>query len=381
MGDVDILWSEFLETNNYGCTAIDVINRDTRMVNSNDLKLDEELLPETDECQKQIKFNIKHKSPKCGDLFISTQTKIVHLNQKIPLKDIFWQLPITNYLDWVNGIVKKQMKFNSITKEELDLIGTNLTGVKYWNEHIITSIDEPEGRVKFKDIRKITVGLSRKDIVSYRCKQKSAFYNCFVLIIRLNIDDVFKEFHVKIFNTGKVEIPGIKNDRLLGLVMDEIINILSVYYTDTLKFNDYVETVLINSNFNCGFNIDRQRLYDILRSKYKIQAMFDPCSYPGIQCKFYYDTKEAENNGQQLSENYKSKNFDKSIYVISMMIFRTGGVLIVGRCTELILQHVYEFVKRILGENFSDIEQGINNYQPKPIKKNRKRKTILVNLD
>jgi hypothetical protein len=381
MGDVDILWSEFLETNNYGCTAIDVINRDTRMVNSNDLKLDEELLPETDACQKQIKFNIKHKSPKCGDLFISTQTKIVHLNQKIPLKDIFWQLPITNYLDWVNGIVKKQMKFNSNTKEELDLIGTNLTGVKYWNEHIITSIDEPEGRVKFKDIRKITVGLSRKDIVSYRCKPKSAFYNCFVLIIRLNIDDVFKEFHVKIFNTGKVEIPGIKNDRLLGLVMDEIINILSVYYTDTLKFNDYVETVLINSNFNCGFNIDRQRLYDILRSKYKIQAMFDPCSYPGIQCKFYYDTKEAENNGQQLSENYKSKNFDKSIYVISMMIFRTGGVLIVGRCTELILQHVYEFVKRILGENFSDIEQGINNYQPKPIKKNRKRKTILVNLD
>ena len=360
MGDVDILWSEFLETNNYGCTAIDVINRSNQPATSQDIHPSEDLLSEIDPCQKQIKFNIKynikynikHKSPKCGDLFISTQTKIVHLNQKIPLKDIFWQLPITNYLDWTKGIVKKQMKFNSNTKEELDLIGTNLTDVKYWNEHIITSIDDPGGRIKFKDIRKITVGLSKKDVVSYRCKPKSAFYNCFVLIIRLNIDDVFKEFHVKIFNTGKVEIPGIKNDRLLGIVMDEIIAILSVYYNESLQFNDYVETVLINSNFNCGFNIDRQKLYDILRSKYKIQAMFDPCSYPGIQCKFYYDTKAAENNGKQLSENYKSKNFDKSIYVISMMIFRTGGVLIVGRCTEIILQHVYEFVKRILGGEF-----------------------------
>ena len=60
--------------------------------------------------------------------------------------------------------------------------------------------------IKYKDIRKVTIGISKKDIVSYRVKQKGAFYNCFVLILRVHIG-VFKEFHVKIFNTGKIEIP------------------------------------------------------------------------------------------------------------------------------------------------------------------------------
>jgi hypothetical protein len=63
------------------------------------------------------------------------------------------------------------------------------------------------------------------------------------------------------------------------------------------------------------------------------------------------------------------------------MIFRTGGVLIVGRCTEFILQHVYNFVKTMLVDNFIEVEQGINNYQPKPQKKNRKKKTISVNIN
>ena len=32
------------------------------------------------------------------------------------------------------------------------------------------------------------------------------------MIIRLLVNDVYKEYHVKIFNTGKVEIPGIRTD-------------------------------------------------------------------------------------------------------------------------------------------------------------------------
>ena len=59
--------------------------------------------------------------------------------------------------------------------------------------------------------------MSKKDIVSYRTKKKSAFYNCFVLIMRLLYNGIFREIHVKVFNTGKLEIPGIQNDQLLTI--------------------------------------------------------------------------------------------------------------------------------------------------------------------
>jgi hypothetical protein len=70
----------------------------------------------------------------------------------------------------------------------------------YVEEHVITHIDNPSGRIKFKDTRKLSIGVSKKDLLSYRCKKKSAFYNCFVLILRMKIADSFKEFHVKVFN-------------------------------------------------------------------------------------------------------------------------------------------------------------------------------------
>ena len=91
---------------------------------------------------------------------------------------------------------------------------------------MITSIDNPTGRIAFKDIRKISVGISKKDLISYRCKKKSAFYNCFVLIFRMKIEEVFKEFHVKVFNTGKVEMPGVQNDATFQEVLSMLLTTL-----------------------------------------------------------------------------------------------------------------------------------------------------------
>ena len=93
----------------------------------------------------------------------------------------------------------KQMKFNSIEKQELEEIQQHLKLESCVEENVMTSIDNPSGRIKFKDIRKISVGISKKDVLSYRSKKKSAFYNCFVLILRILDEGEFKEFHVKVF--------------------------------------------------------------------------------------------------------------------------------------------------------------------------------------
>jgi hypothetical protein len=168
--------------------------------------------------------NISEKDiPKSSEIYISTKTKIAYLNNPIDLKQMFWIIPVLKYMEPKNGVIKKQMKFNSIVEEELLDIKERLKEEPHYDEQIITSIINPTGRIKFKDIRKITIGLSKKDIMSYRSKKKSAFYNCFVLILRIKVENLFKEFHVKVFNTGKLEIPGIQDDNVFELILQMVI--------------------------------------------------------------------------------------------------------------------------------------------------------------
>jgi TATA-box binding protein (TBP) (component of TFIID and TFIIIB) len=223
----------------------------------------------------------------------------------------------------------------------------------YYDQFVMSHIDNPNGRIKFKDIRKITIGISKKDIMSYRSKKKQAFYNCFVTILRIKFDNTFKEFHIKVFNTGKLEIPGVQSEPMFKTVLTHIINILQPFYEEELTYIDKNDTVLINSNFNCGFYINREILYDILRNKYNIQAIYDPCSYPGIQCKFYYNNDLDIQNGMQITTENKDKY--KNVIEVSFMIFRTGSVLIVGMCDEYVLQDIYQFLKALLKAEFKSI--------------------------
>ena len=330
--------------------------------------------------------------PKASNIYISTKTKIAYLNSVVDLSTIFWGIPVIPYTKPSNGVIKKQMKFNSTTMEEFESIQNKLKDESCYEENIITHIDNPDGRIKFKDIRKVSIGISKKDIMSYRCKKKSAFYNCFVVILRMKIDAVFKEFHVKVFNTGKMEIPGIQNEATFQLILDEVINVLQPHFGEKkIGYRDDTknETVLINSNFNCGFYINREALYDILKIKYNIQAIYDPCSYPGIQCKFYYNPDIEVQTGCSISE--ESKHLYKDIKDVSFMIFRTGSVLIVGKCDENVLIIIYEFLKNILMKEFKSICQryipGIGNDSgllppaTKEKTKNIRRKSVIVEVN
>ena len=246
------------------------------------------------------------------------------------------------------------------------------------DQHIITRIVNPDGRIKFKDVRKVSVGLSNKDIISHRCKRKGAFYNCFVLIIRVKINGTFKEVHVKVFNTGKLEIPGIKCDSILRPLLELLIKIITPYICSEKPISylkNKCETVLINSNFNCGYYIDRDKLFDILKYKYSIKCAYDPCSYPGIQTVFYYNHSETEQKGKKSLENSDNNNVTK----VSVMIFRTGSVLVVGKSNEYTIQFVYEFFKNLLQNEYEQVSNGVQTEEHcKVPQKIRKRKIIVA---
>lgn len=274
--------------------------------------------------------------PKCSDIYISTKTKIVYLDTEFDIYDIFWKIKINDYDLPIEGIIKKQIKISCIDKSEVEKINLLLNNEKLIDVKVITEIDNPNGRIKFKNVRKISIGLCKKDLLYTKTKSKSAFYNCFVVSLRIKYLNVFKEIHVKIFNTGKLEIPGIQNDNILEIIINKIILILSDITNKTINYNKISENILINSNFNCGFYINRDSLFNILRYKYNVNTNYDPCSYPGIQCIYTYnDTNET--------------------FKISYMIFRTGSVLIVGKCNEEILNKCYLFIKNILEIEYKNI--------------------------
>jgi hypothetical protein len=162
-------------------------------------------------------------------------------------------------------------------------------------------------------------------------------------------------------------------------VLNHIIEILQPFYSTQLNYFEHSDTVLINSNFNCGFYINREVLYDILRNKYNIQAIYDPCSYPGIQCKFYYNNDIKIQSGMQIATKNEEKY--KNVTQVSFMIFRTGSVLIVGMCDEDILRDIYQFIKELLKEEFKYICQKIitsSDLENKDRKKKVRRKIIHI---
>ena len=327
---------------------------------------DEEEEEEDEEAEMGV-VNTPCAVPKSTPIYISTKTKIAYLNTSlIDIKTAFWKIDVMPYHKLQEGVIKKQMKFSTTSQEELEEIekcvnAERMKGVAFVDTQMIEHIDNPDGRIKFKDQRKINIGLSKKDILNCRCKKKRAFFNCFVIIVRiqdeLHLDkQMFKEMHIKIFNTGKLEIPGVQNDASINNVIKLLIDILKPAIGQDLDYTrNKCETVLINSNFNCGYYIDRDKLYNILKYKYRINSNYDSCSYPGIQCKFFYNTNINASAASQTGQQPATISESDAYIEISFMIFRTGSVLIVGKCEDVVLHNIYEVIKEMLYNEYQNI--------------------------
>ena len=370
--DTDSEWTKFIN-NGYIIDTININEMNKENINDVNNKVEQQY----------------EEVPICEDLYISTKTKVLFLNQEIKINEIFWNIPIIEYWKPMVGVVKKQIKIVSKSQEEYEEYRKRLDNINYYTETIIKQIDNQTARRnKFKDERKITVGISKKDIMNCRGKIKNAFYNCFAMILRIKYNNEFREIHVKIFNTGKLEIPGILNTQLLDIVKEMIIDILKPFLIKSVEFlhNDSEENVLINSNFNCGFYINREKLHSILRShKYNIESAYDPCSYPGVKCKFYFNNELGFDmkiqNGQIVEKDRNMKMSElgdnKKYTEVSFMIFRTGSCLIVGNCNENILKYIFEFIKNILYNEYHNISI-LNEDKNVKIKKTKLRKKIIT---
>ena len=114
---------------------------------------------------------------------------------------------------------------------------------------------------------------------------------------------------------------------------------------------------------------------------YFIHSLFDPCSYPGIQCKFFYNKNNTNLTGvceceQKCTLNKKNKKNNKCD-IISFMIFRTGSILVVGNCDEITLHKIYLFIVQLLKNNCDEIKTDIKLEKAKEKKKKYRKRIVL----
>lgn len=301
--------------------------------------------------------------PAPSKIHLSTQTFITQLNRNIDLKEMFWGLDLISYDRHEVGISKKQMKFTSTTQEEVDDLMQRMEAYPVKQVFVIRKIVTPD---KFKDIRKVSIGMSKKDLAPNRVKPKGAFFNCLVVNVRIGVEEgVFKDHHVKLFNTGNVEIPGIQDAAHVPLIMEVVEKcVRRIHPIDRVPD---CKIVLINSHFNIHFFINRDKLYMILRQKYGVAAVYDPCSYPGVQCKLYYTP--------ELEIVTRASPFQTSS--VSVMIFRTGSVLVVGKCNEDVIHAMYAYLNKIFEDNFAEVADRSMDVKL-VVKKEKKQKKWII---
>ena len=91
--------------------------------------------------------NEQEQVPVCSPIYISTKTKISYLNTEIDIKKVFWDIPVMPYSSQCKGIVKKQIKFSSITKEELAEI----------EERVQTEVEKKRDLLKHKSLSTLII--------------------------------------------------------------------------------------------------------------------------------------------------------------------------------------------------------------------------------
>ena len=196
------------------------------------------------------------------------------------------------------------------------------------------------------------------------------FYNCATVNVVMSET---KSANVKIFNNGKLQMTGIPRPELgktaveyVCTLLKELSNmcdddnkiILSKKRVELLKY----KTVMINSCYDIGFSIDRESLYNIILTRYKLNTIFDSEGYPGVRIEYYYNNNNIGTKTEGkccCSTKCKGKGTgigDNNCRKISIAIFQSGSAIIAGGCNnEQPIFNAYDFINKILAELIPEI--------------------------
>lgn len=190
-------------------------------------------------------------------------------------------------------------------------------------------------------------GFSEKSLIKKRKKKKKKiFYNQSTMHVMHD----GKIMNVKLFNNGRIQITGLKNENQAVKLVKGLIQ----YFKDFEVISDYTELidnkiVLINSDFDLCFQIKRDTLHrDIVEND--IYSSYEPCIYPGVNIKYFINT----NNHCGICECTKLCNGkgngcgDGNCKKVTIAVFKSGKVIITGGQNKEQINESYRFITNFI---------------------------------
>lgn len=185
-------------------------------------------------------------------------------------------------------------------------------------------------------------------------KRNKRFSDEVTLIIDANeINKYLNDTNIKLFCNGAVQVSGcysydhfkncieivFKNllkDKYIRennkFVLKNMINVNKITMDNIINF----KINLINTGFNTGFNIDRDKLNKLCISK-NISCSYEPTIYAGVKINYKYE--------------FKDDKHDYSKY-ISVVVFERGYVMINGGSYKNQIVKTYKFIMDLLFNNY-----------------------------
>ena len=134
-------------------------------------------------------------------------------------------------------------------------------------------------------------GVSQKHISEKKRRNKKVFFN--QITVEVVCDNVTN--NIKLFNNGSISMTGIKDIEIGKNSISMLFRYLLAKDVSVFGIPDpvimFFRIVLINSDFKLDFEIKRSDLHQILVNDYGVYSSYEPCIYPGVNSKYYWNSK------------------------------------------------------------------------------------------
>lgn len=193
-----------------------------------------------------------------------------------------------------------------------------------------------------------------------RSSKKSTFDNQVTLKFVDDVKNVRQYFNLKLFKNGKVQMTGLKDEVQGRELLEHLVRCLESCRAKCPQVCPSApvpcdfRVCLINSDFNIGFKIKRDKLFGIMLESYRdVLVTFEPCIYPGVKVVYFWNRRNASKNvgactcPQRCTGRGEGES-DGQCRKVTIAIFQSGCIIITGARTIPQLNDAYEFIKQLL---------------------------------
>jgi TATA-box binding protein (TBP) (component of TFIID and TFIIIB) len=339
--------------------------------------------------------------PEAGELRISTSTMISSFNTNINLYLVdkyFIRDDVITFMDnggkpIKNSAIKTKnnrpffnqatllVKLNPLKKINVKIFSNGkiqMTGVKRKIdgmealEYILNKIKNTEGKIPLSKLfpRELLIRLQKKKnfkgyLPDEFISDKKKIFND----KKLNIDKELKNVPLSLFFMDEdyclkyLNIDNIVKELLKDFNGEDVmVHSHSIEDLEKVKITE-ISIVNIVSDFNINFKVKREILYNIIRNKYQIISRFDPCIYPGVKNKFYFNKEYLDREhpgkcyckGKCLGKG--DGNGEGDCKKITISIFQSGSILITGAKNVENIEYIRKFIIQVIKDNYNLIRK------------------------